>query len=125
MRLERQDESGTEAPSAGRRVIGQPVSRGAVDREAVDPVAFHGAVDSFDHLRLAALEAAVTAAGSLIIGLALAEGRLDAAAASRVSQLDESFQAERWGEDPESMRSRAERRRSLEAAATVFAASGS
>ncbi len=85
---------------------------------------FREAVSAFDDLRLAALEAAVAAAGSLIIGLALAEGRLDTAEAAATSQLDELFQAERWGDDPDAVRSRAERRQTLAAAAAVFAAAG-
>ena len=84
----------------------------------------HKTVNAFDDLRLAALEAAVAAAGSLIIGLALAEGRLDADEAAATSQLDELFQAERWGDDPDAVRSRAERRQTLAAAAAVFATAG-
>jgi len=41
------------------------------------------------------------ACGSLVIALALLEGRLDAAAAFAVSQLDETFQIGAWGEDAE------------------------
>ena len=41
------------------------------------------------------------ACGSLVIALALLEGRLDVAAAFAVSQLDETFQIEAWGEDTE------------------------
>jgi len=39
------------------------------------------------------------ACGSLVIGLALLEGRLDAETAFAASQLDETFQIEQWGED--------------------------
>jgi chaperone required for assembly of F1-ATPase len=42
-----------------------------------------------------------TACGSLVIALALSEGRLDAEVAFAASQLDESFQIEAWGADPE------------------------
>ena len=62
-----------------------------------------------DDFRLAALHAVTAACGSLVIALALVEGRLDAEAAFGVSQLDESFQIEAWGEDAEA----AERRRAL------------
>ena len=54
-----------------------------------------------DDFRLTALHTMTAACGSLVIGLALMEGRLDAAAAFAVSQLDESFQIEAWGEDAE------------------------
>lgn len=52
-------------------------------------------------LILAALGSAVPVLGSVVLGLALAEGRLDAAEASRLAALDETFQAELWGEDAE------------------------
>jgi chaperone required for assembly of F1-ATPase len=58
-------------------------------------------------LMLAALGAAVPALGSVVLGLALAEGRLDAAEASRLAALDETFQAELWGEDAEAAARRA------------------
>jgi chaperone required for assembly of F1-ATPase len=71
-------------------------------------------VEALAPLPLTALHAAVTAAGSLVIGLALTEGRLAPEAAWKASQLDESFQIERWGEDPEAARQRAALRRDIE-----------
>ncbi len=68
--------------------------------------AFAGAVAAQDDLALAALHLATGACGSLVIALALREGRLDAAEAFAVSQLDESFQIETWGEDEEQARRR-------------------
>ena len=50
---------------------------------------------------LAALREAAGATGSALLALALREGRLDAAGAVAASQLDECWQAERWGEDAE------------------------
>ena len=41
------------------------------------------------------------ACGSLVIALALLEGRVDPATAFAASQLDETFQIEAWGEDAE------------------------
>jgi len=63
--------------------------------------AFAAAVDHYDDFALAALHLATAACGSLIIALALVEGRLDPDQAFAVSQLDESFQIEKWGEDAE------------------------
>jgi chaperone required for assembly of F1-ATPase len=63
--------------------------------------AFATAVAAQDDFRLTALHAMTAACGSLVIALALMEGRLDAAAAFAVSQLDETFQIEAWGEDAE------------------------
>lgn len=52
-----------------------------------------------DPLRLTVLQALTTATGSVVIGLAVLTGELDAEAAHRASLLDEFFQAEKWGED--------------------------
>ncbi len=73
--------------------------------------AFAAAVAERDDLTLAALHLVTGACGSLVIALALIEGRLDAAEAFAVSQLDESFQIEAWGED----REQAQRRQALAA----------
>jgi chaperone required for assembly of F1-ATPase len=73
--------------------------------------AFAAAVTELDDFALTALHLATTACGSLVLGLALLEGRIDAAEAFAASQLDESFQVEAWGEDPEQL----ERRRALAA----------
>ena len=73
--------------------------------------AFAAAVTELDDFALTALHLATTACGSLVLGLALLEGRIDAAEAFAASQLDESFQIEAWGEDPEQL----ERRRALAA----------
>ncbi len=54
-------------------------------------------------LALAALGVAVPALGSLVLGLALAEGILDAAAALALATLDEAFQEESWGSDEEAL----------------------
>jgi len=59
------------------------------------------AVEAHDDLRLTALSVATGAAGSLVIGLALLEGRLSPEAAAALAQLDELFQAGRWGIDRE------------------------
>jgi chaperone required for assembly of F1-ATPase len=72
---------------------------------------FAAVVAEQDDFALTALHVATAACGSLVIGLALIEGLLDAEAAFAVSQLDESFQIEGWGEDAE----QTERHRSLAA----------
>ena len=63
--------------------------------------AFAAIVAAQDDFRLTALHTLTAASGSLVIALALLEGRLDAAAAFAASQLDENFQIEAWGEDAE------------------------
>ena len=49
---------------------------------------------------LAALALATHATGSIVLGLALAEERIDASAAWLLSLMDELYQAELWGDDP-------------------------
>ena len=65
--------------------------------------ALANAVDAFDPYRLTALAAVVQAAGSLVIGLSLVAGRLNAAQAVAVSQLDDAYQSEKWGQDKEAL----------------------
>jgi chaperone required for assembly of F1-ATPase len=71
----------------------------------------------YDHLRLTALQSAVAAMGSLLLGLALIEERLSPEEAFAVSQLDETYQIELWGEDAEAARSREALRKDIAAAA--------
>lgn len=92
----------------------------SVAQPAASLSALRGAVESKDDFELTALSGAVTAAGSLVIGLALGAGRIDAAAAFEAAQLDENYQIERWGEDPEAVRRRAAIKADLEAAARLF-----
>jgi chaperone required for assembly of F1-ATPase len=73
--------------------------------------ALKAAVAGFDDLGLAALATATGAAGSLVIALALAAGRLDGVQAFEAAQLDETYQIEKWGEDAEA----ADRRRAIRA----------
>jgi chaperone required for assembly of F1-ATPase len=75
------------------------------------------AIDSFDAFRLAALSVAVAAAGSLVVGLALADGRIDAAGAFDAAELEATFQIEQWGEDMVATKRRAGVRADLDAAA--------
>lgn len=63
--------------------------------------ALRRAVGALDVPVLAGLGIAVPALGSLVLGLALAEGALDAATAHALGCLDELFQVEEWGEDAE------------------------
>lgn len=59
------------------------------------------AVAVLDPWVLTALQAATAATGSLVLGLALVDGRLDADAAFTTSHLDELYQIELWGDDTE------------------------
>ena len=68
--------------------------------------AFEAAAAAYDTHRLAALHLATAACGSLVVALALVEGHLDAEAAFAASELDESYEIERWGEDAEQAKRR-------------------
>ncbi len=70
-----------------------------------------------DDFRLAALALATRAAGSVVIGVALVEGEIDAEAAFAAAVLEETWQAEKWGEDTEAARTRAVKRLDLAQAA--------
>lgn len=61
------------------------------------------AVAALPPLELTALGLAVPLLGSLVLGLALFHGRVDAAEATRLALLDESWQQDLWGEDAEAM----------------------
>ncbi|MDF1722694.1 MAG: hypothetical protein P1U65_18635 [Minwuia sp.] len=74
-------------------------------RAALDALRAH--VTALDNFLLVPLSVATGTAGSLVIGLALVHGRIDAVQAFDAAQLDETFQIEEWGEDDEATRRRA------------------
>lgn len=67
-------------------------------------------------LHLTALQALVTGTGSLVIGLAILDRRLDGEGGLAAAQIDELWQAEQWGEDAEAAERRAHIRADLLAA---------
>jgi chaperone required for assembly of F1-ATPase len=73
-------------------------------------------LEACDLFALTALAAMTGSAGSLVIALAVVEGRLSADEAADAALLDELFQAEKWGSDPEAERRRAAIRADLAAA---------
>lgn len=70
-------------------------------------------IAAHNDLGLSALAEAVRVSGSLIIGLALAAGRLDAEAAFEAAEVDETYQIEQWGQDVEAEARRSVRRQDL------------
>ncbi|WP_043358892.1 ATP12 family chaperone protein [Belnapia sp. F-4-1] len=78
-----------------------------VRQEASAVAALRAAVAARNPVELAALGVLVPALGSLVLGLAVVEGRLDAADAHRLAILDETFQEEFWGLDQEAAERRA------------------
>lgn len=68
-------------------------------------------VEAHDDFELVALHDLIALSGSLVVGLAISKGRLDAAAAWPLTRIDETFQEEDWGVDEEAA-ALAERKRS-------------
>ena len=73
---------------------------------------------------LAALSTIVTAGGSLVVGLMLAEGAITSDTAFDATHLDELWQAELWGEEWMAADARALRRADFAAAARFMALLG-
>lgn len=76
--------------TAGIMAVEQP-------RHALDALDAH--LDGYDVWRLTVAQAACAASGSLVLALALADGRLTGVETFELSQLDETYQIEQWGED--------------------------
>lgn len=72
-----------------------------VEQTAEAKLALEKAVWHRDDFTLVGLSAAASILGSLVLALALADGRLSAAEAFRLATLDEAFQSEHWGADRE------------------------
>lgn len=86
--------------------------------------ALRGAVAAHSDLALSALYNLTHVAGSLVIALAVSEGRLSVADAFNAAQLDELFQIERWGEDPIATKRHEGIRHDLDAGARFLALLG-
>ena len=84
-------------------------------------VALQAAVARHDAAGLAALGVAVPALGSLVLGLALSLGRLDADEAHRLATVDELYQEEFWGSDDEAQARREDRLNEVRLAARFMA----
>jgi chaperone required for assembly of F1-ATPase len=82
-----------------RLAVGTGIAFVEQSKESRD--AFAAAVTARDDFTLVALHGAASLTGSLVLGLALIEGRLSAGEAFLRSRLDETFQSEAWGLDAE------------------------
>ena len=78
--------------------------------------ALHAAVERHDAMRLAALSSGVHATGSIVVGLALIQGRLTAAQAFDAAEVERTYQIEQWGEDKDTSEERGSLMRDLDAA---------
>ena len=92
----------------------------AVDQPAAALAALRVKLRSYDVWRLTVVQAACAASGSLVLALALAEGRLDGEECFAVSTIDEAHQIALWGDDAEAAERRALLRRDIVAAAELL-----
>jgi chaperone required for assembly of F1-ATPase len=79
--------------------------------------AIQGVVAGYEPLAMTALHEITSIAGSVVIGLAVTEGHIDADAGVAAAQLDETFQIEQNGEEEEAVERLANLRADLLAAA--------
>ncbi|WP_411837541.1 ATP12 family chaperone protein [Paracoccus sp. ME4] len=106
------------------QVLGAPlrVTQGVipVPQEAQSQRRLHDRIAALDPWGLTALHDLVTIPGSLVIGLAVTQGRLAAAEAHALSRIDEDFQAEQWGSDEEAQEAAAARLLAMEQAERLW-----
>lgn len=91
-----------------------PVDQPDETMQALNEKLFH-----LGDMELTAVASLAAACGSLILALAVAEERIDDEQAFQLSQLDESYQNERWGLDSEAQARQRRLRQDL-ASATLF-----
>ncbi len=79
-----------------------------------------GVVSARDEFSLTGVHVLTTGTGSVVLGLAVADGALDAAGAAAAGHLDELFQSELWGEDAEATARRERIEKELASAETFL-----
>ncbi|MBL0900185.1 MAG: ATPase [Reyranella sp.] len=102
-----------------RLLVAEGLSFVAQPDEAVGKL--RAAVAEHGDFALSALYNLTHIAGSLVVALAVAEGRLTAEQAFAAAQLDELYQVERWGDDPIALERRIGVRNDIEAGTRFLA----
>ncbi len=92
-----------------------------VDQPPETLAAIRRRVAALDDFNLVAMQSLAGSTGSIMLAFAVAEGRLSAEDAHRLSRLDEDYQIERWGEDYEAADRREAVRADMLAAARLLA----
>lgn len=90
-----------------------PISKAATE-------AAHRIINTLDDWHLVPFALLVRLSGSLIVSLAVLYGRVSAAEAMRLSQLEQDFQAKQWGLDMDTEARRASALREAEAVSMFF-----
>lgn len=86
--------------------------------------ALRARVEEMSAFRLAGLHDLVAISGSLVLGLAVTEGRLSAADAWALSRIDETWQIEQWGEDEDAAAMEAHKQAAFHEASRFYALCG-
>ncbi len=87
------------------------------EQPAAALAALRAAVAAHDDWRLSALMQATQVLGSLVLGLAVVTDAASPDQAIAAAELDEAYQSEKWGDDPEALKRRATAARDVAAAA--------
>lgn len=72
-----------------------------IDQPPESLAALRQALGNFDAFTLGALHVIASITGSTVLALAVADGLLSGTQAFELSRIDETYQAEKWGEDAE------------------------
>jgi chaperone required for assembly of F1-ATPase len=92
-----------------------------IDQPPEAIAALRAAVAAFDSWALAGLHVIASITGSLLLALAVAEGRTSAAHAFKLSRIDEDYQARKWGVDSQAETRAGNLARELDMAAEFMA----
>ena len=84
--------------------------------------ALRRALEKFDAFSLGALHVIASITGSAVLALAVADGFIPGTRAFALSRIDETYQAERWGEDAEAAERTANLARELDKAVELMTA---
>jgi chaperone required for assembly of F1-ATPase len=77
---------------------------GHVDQSLEALTALREAMSGYDAFTLAGLHVIASITGSLVLALAVTEGATSGVEAFQLSRIDETYQAEKWGEDTEAVK---------------------
>jgi chaperone required for assembly of F1-ATPase len=95
---------------------------GHVDQSPEALTALREAMTGYDAFTLAGLHVIASITGSLVLALAVTEGATSGAEAFHLSRIDETYQAEKWGEDAEAVKRTAALAHELDKAVELIAA---
>ncbi|HUE64740.1 MAG TPA: ATP12 family protein [Rhizomicrobium sp.] len=93
-----------------------------IDQPAEALAALHRALERSDAFSLVALHVIASITGSAVLALAVADGLVSAENAFGLSRIDETYQAEKWGEDAQASRRARNLTQELDKAVELMAA---